>query len=129
MKNRMVEAHEIMANEPKVCSRCGSKDKVELHHKKHHVNGGKNKRSNLIWLCQGCHDYQHAADNCHFHIQLESQPNRVAHWQKRLEITLRENTPALIRNRGFKSYYEWFKSPIPPIIHKKPTNSQQGVLL
>lgn len=32
---------------------------VELHHKKHHVDGGKNTEENLITLCNICHDDIH----------------------------------------------------------------------
>ncbi|CAN5441453.1 hypothetical protein BH10CHL1_BH10CHL1_17950 [soil metagenome] len=44
------------------CQQCGSMWLLEVHHKKHVVNGGKDKLSNLVVLCQDCHDKVHAED-------------------------------------------------------------------
>ena len=54
------------------CVRCGwnrdmlSKDDprkmLELHHKKHHADGGDNTEDNLETLCNVCHDVEHRED-------------------------------------------------------------------
>lgn len=38
---------------------------LELHHKIHHAKGGDNTESNLITLCNICHDELHAKENKH----------------------------------------------------------------
>lgn len=41
------------------CQKCGSKRKLECHHKIPVVNGGTNELSNLITLCHDCHKKAH----------------------------------------------------------------------
>ncbi len=42
------------------CQHCGSPSNLHVHHKKQVANGGKDKLSNLIVLCQSCHHKVHA---------------------------------------------------------------------
>lgn len=37
------------------CARCGTRDDLEIHHKRAVVHGGGNQFSNLIVLCRKCH--------------------------------------------------------------------------
>lgn len=37
------------------CARCGSRDMLEIHHKRAVVHGGGNELSNLVVLCRTCH--------------------------------------------------------------------------
>ena len=39
----------------KECYFCGYNKVLDLHHMKHRKDGGKNKKSNLIYLCPNCH--------------------------------------------------------------------------
>ena len=42
-------------NRPKICSTCGSKESIELHHIIPLIVGGTNEYFNLIFLCHDCH--------------------------------------------------------------------------
>lgn len=46
-------------NKPKICSACGSKKNLELHHIIPIAKGGNNENYNLIFLCQNCHKEIH----------------------------------------------------------------------
>lgn len=39
------------------CQRCGSRNRLSVHHIKPRKHGGSNELRNLITLCQGCHNY------------------------------------------------------------------------
>jgi hypothetical protein len=41
-----------------VCGKCGSKNRLEMHHLFPVCLGGTNDDSNLIWLCHNCHEKQ-----------------------------------------------------------------------
>ncbi len=41
------------------CYICGTKDKLQIHHKD--KNWRNNKNNNLVLLCQSCHQKQHGA--------------------------------------------------------------------
>lgn len=47
-------------NRPKVCSTCGSKKGLELHHIIPLAKGGNNEYYNLIYLCHDCHRQLHS---------------------------------------------------------------------
>lgn len=95
----------------KSCNRCGYLDSLEKHHKKHKIDGGSDANSNRVWLCRGCHDYQHAKDAV---IKaLKAEERRIAVLTKRLEIIERENTPKQIRERGYQAYFELFNKQLP----------------
>ena len=59
----------VLRRDKYTCQKCGwSHDMwnrsdprhLELHHKKHHVDGGKNDEENLITICTVCHDEIHS---------------------------------------------------------------------
>ncbi len=94
------------------CSRCGHLQSVELHHKQHFIDGGSNEKHNLIPLCKGCHDFQHAKENVLRGIA--SEMRRLAVLQERLRILERENLPDAIAQRGYQTYFSQFREMLPP---------------
>jgi hypothetical protein len=91
-----------------ICSRCGNDKQIEIHHIIHRARGGKNNPDNLKPLCRGCHDYQHSLEDIMEHIADNKRKNQVARlkiWEYRLEVLETLNTPELIRERGFTSYW------------------------
>ncbi len=94
------------------CGRCGYLYSLEKHHKKHKALGGSDANSNRRWLCQGCHDYQHAKDAVMRAIKAEEK--RLAILNKRLEIIERENTPERILERGYQAYFELYSKSLSP---------------
>ncbi len=86
------------------CRRCGYAEKLEKHHKKHKADGGSDANPNRVWLCQDCHDYQHAKDTVLRAIKAEQK--RLAILKKRLEAIEFENTPERIKERGYQAYFE-----------------------
>lgn len=42
------------------CQRCGSVDRVTVHHKIPRKQGGSDSASNYLALCQACHNAEHA---------------------------------------------------------------------
>jgi len=95
----------------RACSRCGFLNHLEKHHKKHKIDGGSDANPNRRWLCQGCHDYQHARDAVLKAIKVEKK--RLAILEKRLEIIEQENTPEQIRKRGYQPYFHIFSEYLP----------------
>ena len=49
----MTEEYTLVVPGPKICSKCGSWNRLEVHH----INGnhGDNRPENLRWLCHECH--------------------------------------------------------------------------
>ncbi len=41
------------------CARCGSKERLHVHHIKHRSDGGTDEPANLLTLCEGCHYQEH----------------------------------------------------------------------
>jgi len=93
------------------CERCGYLNNLERHHVKARAEGGKDDPSNLKWLCRACHDYQHAKEAVLKAINAEKR--RLAVLEKRLALIERENTPEKIRQRGYQSYFDFYKEPLP----------------
>lgn len=93
------------------CRRCGYLDKLEKHHKKHKAEGGSDSNPNRIWLCQYCHDYQHAKETVKKAIKVEEK--RLVVLRHRLEIIESENTPKRIRERGYQPYFELYSESLP----------------
>lgn len=61
--------HDVFARDKNQCTNCGWNHSMqtredarylELHHREHHVNKGPNTASNLLVLCNRCHDEVHA---------------------------------------------------------------------
>lgn len=95
------------------CIRCGSTKNIEKHHIIHRANGGSDEPDNMRYLCQGCHDYQHAIDNITEHIRKcnkKHQWARLRIWQYRLQVTEEFNKPELIIDRGYRSYWDDIKT-------------------
>ena len=95
------------------CSRCGSTENIEKHHIIHRVNGGSNDIDNLCELCTYCHDYQHAKENIEYYInkcESKHQFRRLKIWQYRLHVLEEFNTPELILQRGYKTYWDDVKT-------------------
>ena len=65
MAAKRLEYENLRAKLPKilgkVCSRCGSTDGVEYHHRKPLQYGGTNDISNIVPLCHRCHQEVHGA--------------------------------------------------------------------
>lgn len=97
------------------CDRCGYLDKLEKHHKKHKADGGSDANPNRRWLCQGCHDYQHALDATKRAIKAEER--RLGILRKRLQIIEEENTPDQIRGRGYQAYFEIYSAKLSATTH------------
>lgn len=53
------------------CARCGSAQRLEVHHRKAVVHGGTNELSNLVLLCHHCHWYHAGEFNEHIWPDLE----------------------------------------------------------
>lgn len=53
----MRRLHLELVNEP--CERCGLRAGVALHHRTFRSHSGHDRRENLEWLCQSCHDEAH----------------------------------------------------------------------
>jgi len=51
----MARKREILERDNHTCRECGSKDGVQVHHRKGRKSGGKHSPANLITLCQKCH--------------------------------------------------------------------------
>ena len=100
------------------CDRCYIREKLQKHHKKHKADGGSDKTPNRQWLCEDCHDYKHAIDATRKVIKIEEERLKVLY--KRLEIIEMENTPLLIRERGYRSYWDIYKKFIPTFGDKWP---------
>ena len=49
-----------------LCKKCGSADRVEVHHIQPKCNGGTDDPTNLTKLCRGCHLAEHR-ENGHLH--------------------------------------------------------------
>ncbi|WP_425755100.1 HNH endonuclease [Ihubacter sp. rT4E-8] len=47
------------------CVSCGASDNLQVHHKQHRKNGGKDTLGNLITLCAVCHARQHEGEPVH----------------------------------------------------------------
>ena len=96
----------------KKCDRCGQTQHVEIHHIKYQVYGGTDTPENLVPLCMGCHDYRHAKEAVLRAIK--SEENRLAVLRKRLEL-IEMNTPQQVLLNGYKSYFDEYKEPLPPL--------------
>jgi hypothetical protein len=106
--------------EPKICSRCGSDYKVEIHHIVFRSWGGSSLPDNLEPLCQGCHDYQHAKEQIINNIigYLDQIKRLVDDKRKdfltrkiginfyRLEILENNNSVLFIKQRGYFKYWD-----------------------
>jgi hypothetical protein len=107
------------------CIRCGNSELIERHHIKHRKDGGSNDDVNLEDRCRHCHKYQHAKEqllkniadyagllrrlDCNDNHQKRRYYQFVKNIKKnlyRLEVLERENTPGLIRMRGYRPYWE-----------------------
>ena len=95
------------------CGRCGYLNQLEKHHKKHKIAGGSDANSNRRWLCEGCHDYQHAKDAVTKSIKAEEK--RLSVLRKRLEIIEEQNTPQKIREHGYQAYFNIYPEKLCPM--------------
>ncbi len=41
------------------CVRCGSTERLRVHHRKHVADGGGHDDANLVTLCDACHGVEH----------------------------------------------------------------------
>ena len=55
LKTQATRIGQKMIAEGKVCEKCGSNLKLQIHHKKPLKDGGTNDSSNLMLLCFDCH--------------------------------------------------------------------------
>lgn len=55
LKTEATRIGQKMISEGHVCEKCGSNDRLQIHHKKPLLQGGNNESSNLILLCFDCH--------------------------------------------------------------------------
>ena len=94
------------------CTRCGYLENLESHHIKHKADGGSDEPSNRRYLCQGCHDYQHAKETVLKAIAQEEE--RIKVLKKRLELIEKENSPDQIHQRGYQSYWDLYDEVLPP---------------
>ena len=97
----------------RTCSRCGGDKNIEKHHIKHRANGGTNDPENLVDLCRGCHDYQHTKENILAHMKRNKERNQLARfkiWEYRLHVLEKFNTPELVKERGYKPYFDDVKT-------------------
>jgi len=94
------------------CSRCGRFANLQKHHKKHRADGGSDANPNRRWMCEACHDYQHAKDTVLKAIKRERE--RLEVLKHRLAIIEAENTPDKIRERGYQAYFELYPVRLPP---------------
>ena len=53
---------EILIRDNYTCTKCGSKNNLQIHHIIYHSNGGKDTMENLITLCKQCHAEKHKND-------------------------------------------------------------------
>ncbi len=90
------------------CDRCGLMKAIEKHHIIHRADGGSDDADNLKDLCTHCYDYQHAKENITEKIYWEEK--RLEILKKRLAILEAENTPELIRKRGYQSYFDSYSA-------------------
>lgn len=87
----------FFSKHPKVCSACGSKEQIHLHHHTYDRVGGQELDDDLVPLCQSCHNLVHryysiggkTLSVCTFEViaymngQPAIRPNRV---KKRMEL-------------------------------------------
>lgn len=87
----------FFSKHPKVCSACGSKEQIHLHHHTYDRIGGQELDADLVPLCQECHNLVHryysiggkTLSVCTFEViawmtgQPVIRPNRV---KKRMEL-------------------------------------------
>jgi len=55
IRSEQIAMRKVMITEDSVCSKCGCKENLELHHMLPVCIGGDNDDRNLIILCHGCH--------------------------------------------------------------------------
>lgn len=48
-------AASILSSNGVICSRCGTMKRIEIHHIKPLMKGGKNEIGNIMFLCHKCH--------------------------------------------------------------------------
>lgn len=106
-----VETFRKQLDREAACERCGYLEKLEIHHRKPKIEGGKDKTSNYKVLCRGCHDYEHARRTVMKAIEAEKR--RLVVLETRLSIIEKENTPESIQKRGYQSYFEIYNDPLP----------------
>lgn len=49
----------LLKNRGSVCEICGYKGYVEVHHKLHVIEGGRDNSDNVVLVCEKCHADQH----------------------------------------------------------------------
>ncbi len=103
----------------RVCVRCGSDKKIEAHHIIHKINSGRDTKDNLVDLCKHCHIYQHQKEKLlntlilwFNEMRQVNRPKRLSGIKARVDLTIKrlevmetENTPMLIRQRGYYTYW------------------------
>jgi len=95
------------------CIRCGATEPLEEDHIIPKSKGGLDEASNKRWLCEGCHDYRHARDAILAEIKKNEtaalggygNPYVYGMWIFRLGVLEAFNTPELVKERGYKSYW------------------------
>ena len=95
------------------CVRCGSDNKLETDRIIPGIEGGEYTPENTRELCQGCHKYRHVRELTAFHLEGESQPDRVAVLRERLRILDEQNEPEKVKQRGYYSYWNDYKVVVP----------------
>jgi hypothetical protein len=120
----------------KICSRCGSIDKIEYHHIIYKSDHGETNDCNLTPLCKGCHDYRHAKEDIEAHLKQtksKNQVERILVWEYRLQVLESLNTPELIRLHGYTKYWTDIKTHYLPrekrLVAIKIREEQRNLLL
>lgn len=117
------------------CVRCGRSEQLEEHHIVARVDGGTDEPENKEWRCQPCHKYEHSRRNLMRSIEGyiihrtghqvlgESQPDRIAAFQHRLDVLNHLNSVEAIVERG--SYIAYWTDAstreLPRNMVRKPT--------
>ena len=90
------------------CIRCGRSEKIENHHIKPKSEGGGDDAENKEPRCSACHHCEHAKLKILATLEKErrrKQFKRVAVLEYRLEVLEKLNTPGLIRERGYQTWW------------------------
>jgi len=99
----------LLLGHRRTCIRCGCSERIENHHITPKSEGGGDEIENKEPRCQACHKYEHAKR--HIIASLEKarrqkQPKRIVVFANRLEALEELNTPKLIKQYGYRSWFE-----------------------
>jgi hypothetical protein len=83
---------------------------VEVHGLVAAVGKVLDSSRNRRFLCKGCHDYRHAKEDAMEGLRkalARSQPAKVSMWIFRIGLIEANNTPELVRERGYRPYFDY----------------------